>query len=130
MRTFVAIVMTGAVFTSAFLTLAKTSYGLPFPPDVAVDLIYTESFDHVEAWDEFIGQDGVELRVQDGTYRAYTPAEGYVWGLNTSLHENVVLEVEAVPMSMFVENGFGLMCRADPTNDGDGYYFMVTGTGY
>lgn len=130
MRSLLLCLFSSALLTSAFLVSAETDHPLPFPPQTTDDQIYSEPFDAPAHWDEFVGANGVEVRVQNGTYRAYTPGEGVVWGLNHTPHENVMLEVEAVPMTMFVENGFGLMCRADPANNGDGYYFLVTGTGY
>jgi hypothetical protein len=72
----------------------------------------------------------VELGVEDGVYRAYTGNSGYVWGLNQLEHSDVILEVEVTPLTPHSENGFGVMCRADTHNNGDGYYFMLNGDGY
>jgi hypothetical protein len=55
---------------------------------------------------------------------------GYAWGLNKQSHTDVILEVEMTPLTIHYENGFGIMCRADTSNNGDGYYFMITGMGY
>ncbi len=92
--------------------------------------LLVEEFDSVNAWENYSSPSGVMIGVEDGAYRASTMNPGFVWGLNAQEHSDVVLEVSATPMSVFVENGFGVMCRADTSNNGDGYYFMVTGAGY
>jgi hypothetical protein len=55
---------------------------------------------------------------------------GYIWGLNAARHEDVVFEAQSTQLSEFENNAYGLMCRADPANNGDGYYFLISGDGY
>jgi hypothetical protein len=55
---------------------------------------------------------------------------GYVWGLNTTEHTDVMLEVTATQDSSYENNAYGLMCRADTDNNGDGYYFLISGDGF
>jgi hypothetical protein len=94
----------------------------------AETLITLETFDTVDAWEHYSNPMGVELGVENGVYRAYTMNGGYVWGLNDQPHSDVILEVEATPLTIHFSNGFGIMCRAD--TNGDGYYFMINGNGY
>lgn len=96
---------------------------------VAGDVILRESFNAPEAWETFIGET-VALQVVDGSYRVQTQDEGYIWGLNEQNHSDVVIEVEASQLSAHDNNAYGVMCRADTSNNGDGYYFLVSGDGY
>jgi hypothetical protein len=87
-----------------------------------------ETFDAADAWEHYTNPMGVELGVENGVYRAYTMNGGYVWGLNSEEHTDVILEVEATPMNFYYSNGYGVMCRAD--EGGDGYYFMINADGF
>lgn len=89
-----------------------------------------ESFDSLDAWETYSSPRGVELGVENGIYRAYAASPGYVWGLNAQEHTDVVAEVEVTPLTPFSDIGAGVMCRADTSNNGDGYYFMINANGY
>ena len=93
------------------------------------NVLLSESFDSSSAWETYFGET-VELEVVDGSYRVRTGDEGYIWGLNEASHSDVVIEVEASQLSEFENNAYGVMCRADTSNNGDGYYFLVSGDGY
>lgn len=95
-----------------------------------VNVVLIETFDSETAWETYIDPMGIELGVDDHVYRAYSMNAGYVWALNAQSHSDVIIEVEATPMNVHFENGFGVMCRADSTNNGDGYYFMINSNGY
>lgn len=90
-------------------------------------LLTVETFDVADAWEHYSNPMGVELGVENGVYRAYTMNGGYVWGLNDETHADVILEVETTPLTIHYGNGFGIMCRASA--NGDGYYFMINGSG-
>jgi hypothetical protein len=93
------------------------------------DVLLTETFDQKEAWETY--QDGaINFAVEDGVYRARAGDGGFIWGLNAQNHSNVVIEVTAQQLSTFEDNAYGVMCRADVSNDGDGYYFVVSGDGF
>ncbi|MEZ4644300.1 MAG: hypothetical protein R3E31_16470 [Chloroflexota bacterium] len=93
------------------------------------DTLLSENFTAPEAWETFVGET-VDLQVVDGAYRVRTEDEGYIWGLNEQDHSDVVIEVEASQLSTHENNAYGVMCRADTSNNGDGYYFLVSGDGY
>jgi len=95
-----------------------------------VNLLTLETFTHKADWEEYSSPKGVELGVENGVYRMSSINQGYVWGLNKAQHSNIVLEVDATPLTPDFNNAFGLMCRADESNNGDGYYFMIKGDGY
>jgi hypothetical protein len=122
-----AIVLTLVV--SIFPAQAKTDLTLRLPGLglLQASLVTVETFDRQSAWERYFNQDGAELGVENGVYRAYTMSPGYVWGLNQQQQSDVILEVEATPMTPNFENGYGVMCRAD--SSGDGYYFMMNPNG-
>jgi hypothetical protein len=117
---------------AAYPVLAKADLLLVLPASgmVEANLLLAETFDSEDAWERYSNPNGVELGIVDGVYRAYTMNEGFVWGLNAQEHDNVVLEVEVTPLTPNFENGYGIMCRADTHNNGNGYYFMINANGY
>jgi len=101
----------------------------PAMEPVLGDVQVSESFDEVAAWESF-EDTNISLLVQDGAYHIKVDDQGYIWGLNDQAHTDVVIEVTASQLSSFENNGYGVMCRADTANNGDGYYFLVSGDGY
>jgi hypothetical protein len=118
---FVLIVMVLALLTAA-CDSASSEY-------VLGDTLLEEDFSETAAWENFTADD-VDLRVSDGVYRAQTGPGGYTWGLNAMEHTDVVIEVTAEQASAYENNGYGVMCRADPNNNGDGYFFLFSGDGF
>ncbi len=95
------------------------------------DLLRYETFDDNDAWELFEFDDGSGwLRVIDGAYRIYNSEVGILWGQETEVYGDVVIEVDAAMLSDDAINGYGLMCRADPENTLDGYHFYVSGDGF
>ncbi len=95
------------------------------------DTILTESFNEPKSWEYYDDSDtGSRLEVLDGAYQIQTEASGYIWGLNEQNHSNVVMEVTTNQLSEFENNAYGIMCRADESNNGDGYYFLISGDGF
>lgn len=122
-----------SVFAAQLPVFAEDQLTLKLPNNriVTGTLVKVEPFNQQNAWEEYSSPKGVELAVEDGVYRMFTMNEGYVWGLNNQQHDNVIVEAEITPMSAdATDNAFGVMCRADESNNGDGYYFMIKGDGY
>lgn len=94
------------------------------------DLRYTETFDR-DAETRWLNYDleGLRAQVRDGAYHAELERSFYMSSLNMQTHSNVVLEVSTMLLSAGGTNGFGLMCRSDASNNGDGYYFLISGDG-
>jgi len=90
--------------------------------------LYTESFDAAGVWPMY-NRDGLRLMVSDGAYQGTISHSYYVWALNGQPHDNVILEISTLQSTDDGKNGYGLVCRADPMNDGDGYYFLIGGDG-
>ncbi|MBK8903149.1 MAG: hypothetical protein IPM53_18325 [Anaerolineaceae bacterium] len=93
------------------------------------DELLSESFNEEAAWETYF-DDGIAFHVVDGAYRVQTGDDGYIWGLNEALHDDVVIEVTSSQLSAHENNAYGVMCRADTSNNGDGYYFLISGDGY
>jgi hypothetical protein len=90
-----------------------------------------EQFDQAYAWRPRLAEAyGIDFRVEGGAYRARSAQTGFVSGLNADLHTDVVIEVETTQLSDERNNAYGVLCRASPNNDGDGYYFLISGDGY
>ena len=97
------------------------------------DNVRSEQFDRVDVWDTFAYSDDVFFRIENGSYRATAPdVGGYIWALdiNGLPHTDVVIEIETTQLSDLANNGYGVMCRADINNNGDGYYFLISGDRY
>jgi hypothetical protein len=94
-------------------------------------VLLNEAFTQVDAWEQYADADtGTNLQIADGAYQVQTGDQGYIWGLNEREHDDVVMEVTTNQFSTHLNNAYGLMCRADTSNNGDGYYFLISGDGY
>ncbi|MEP7290827.1 MAG: hypothetical protein ABI835_03540 [Chloroflexota bacterium] len=131
---FAAVCAVGFGFSAFFATPATVeavqTLLLPGIGTMRVSSVLEEAFDLASAWETYSSPTGVELGVENGVYRAYTANAGYVWGLNSEEHTNMVAEIDVTPLTPFQDIGAGIMCRADVSNNGDGYYFMVNANGY
>ncbi len=94
-----------------------------------IEVLLSETFDSEDAW-EIYSDANSDLKVVDGVYQIEVNDAGYIWGQNDLKTEDVTIEVEATQLSDFDENGYGIICRADANNNGDGYYFLISGDGY
>lgn len=103
---------------------------LPGIGTVSVSSVLVEVFDQQSAWESYNSANGVQMGVENGIYRIFNASPGYVWGLNSQAYTDTVIEVQATPLTSFQDIGSGVMCRADTSNNGDGYYFMVNPNGH
>lgn len=113
----------------AALIVAVTACGGASRNYVLGETLLQEEFSEANAWENFTADD-VALQVSDGVYQAQTGPGGYTWGLNQTEHTDVVIEVQADQTSAYENNGYGIMCRAETDNNGDGYYFLISGDGF
>jgi hypothetical protein len=94
-------------------------------------VLLDEQFEQNFAWESYSSTDsGIDLGVEAGEYRMRADGEGFIWGLNSVAHDNVVIEVQTAQRSELNDNAYGVMCRAAPENNGDGYYFLISGDGF
>jgi opacity protein-like surface antigen len=108
--------------TAPVLAKPESSLALIGIGTVQVANVQVESFDQSDAWEHYSSPNSTELGVAQGVYRAYTPNPGYAWGLNSQAYRNLVAEVEITPLTIYTDTAAGVMCRADISNNGDGYY--------
>ncbi len=93
------------------------------------DLVLDERFNALNAWETYTSRTG-SLRITDGRYEIrFREPDLLLWGQNTEVHSDVAIEVETRMLSTEPDNAYGLMCRADPENTIDGYYFLISGEG-
>lgn len=114
------------------LVVLLAAAGCAAAPSQAVtagETLLVEGFDKSTAWENY-EQEGVSLSVTGGAYRAFSNARGYIWGLNAIEHTDVVIQVLSRQISTEENNAYGVICRADVSNNGDGYYFLISGDGY
>src|SRR5262245_35561823 len=96
----------------------------------AGQILLDEAFDEEDAWEYYENvYNDVSMGVIDGVYQVHDGSGGFIWGLNRDTHQDVVIQVQATLRSQDLADSYGIMCRADPANDGDGYYFLIGGDG-
>jgi hypothetical protein len=94
------------------------------------DILLEEDFSESFSWENYADPAiQVNFRVEDGVYRAQARDGGFMWVLNAQAHTNVVIQVDTQQLSEYANNAYGLVCRASPSKNGDGYYFMISGDG-
>lgn len=87
-------------------------------------LLLEDRFNAPANWQHYDAE-GVQVAVQDGGYQMHIDIGAYVWGINREPHTDVVMEASARATSESTLTGYGLICRASPLNNGDGYYFLI-----
>jgi hypothetical protein len=94
------------------------------------DVLARVGFDAAYEWEQYAnaGQ-RVDFSIEDGEYHARAWDGGFAWALNARQHTDVVIQADVRQLSEDANNAFGLMCRASPTNNGDGYFFFIGGDG-
>ncbi len=94
------------------------------------DTLLRENFTESFAWQEYWHPDlNVDFRIVDAMYRARAWDGGFTWTLQPPAYDNVVIDIEATQLSTDLTNFYGVMCRAAPHDNGNGYYFLITGFG-
>lgn len=114
---------------SYFLLMSLLPAGCVAPaslPYTLGEILLDESFDAPSTWSEYdAAERGITLRVEGGVYRGTIKGGAYYYGLHTEFYTDVAIEATVQVMQDSRSNGFGVMCRADPAQDGDGYYFLI-----
>lgn len=99
-------------------------------PFMVGDELLSVDFSQANQWEQYTNLDQhVDFRIEDGEYRARAWDNGITWALNSTIHTDAVIQVDTEQLSADNLNAYGLMCRASPTNNGDGYYFLISGDG-
>lgn len=81
-------------------------------------------------WEQYVHPDQkVDFQIVDGEYRAKAWDGGFMWVTHTPEINDSVIEVETTQLSDYRNNAYGVMCRAAPTDNSNGYYFLISGDG-
>jgi len=124
----------GLLSWPALVLLVVTACSPPTPSQTIVlgRELLREDFDDDFRWQSYRHpEQNVDFRVEDGVYRAQAWDGGFMWVLyDAEQHADIVLQVDTEQVSVDRNNAFGVMCRASPSDNGDGYYFLISGDGY
>ena len=94
------------------------------------DQIMRVEFDSPIAWEQYVNADQhVDFEIADGAYRAKAWDGGFMWTTRLPEVSDSVIEVETSQLSTYRNNAYGVMCRAAPTDNSNGYYFLISGDG-
>ncbi|MDZ4768745.1 MAG: hypothetical protein SGJ24_06420 [Chloroflexota bacterium] len=101
------------------------------PPQLRLDsVLRREDFSQPSAWQPYVSaEQGIDFQIEQGAYIARLSQAGIMWALDATVHEDVVIDVETTQISAYRDNAYGLMCRAAPTDNGNGYYFLISADG-
>lgn len=94
-----------------------------------LDLIADETFDNIGDWRTYDGGENLYMTVEDGVYRIDLSQRQIVWTQAPIQHDNVVIEATLTQRSDYNYNAYGIACRLSPSNNGRGYYFLISGDG-
>lgn len=94
------------------------------------ETLHRDEFDAPGAWQTY-DTSVLRLGVVNGAYRAELSTAAYVWGLNPFFtHDDAMIEADILLIEGGArDSGYGVICRGDPANDGDGYYFLLGADG-
>ncbi len=101
------------------------------PPFTLIEVLQREDFSESYIWQNYVSpEQKVDFQIVNNVYRALAWDGGFVWVLNRTIHTDVVIEIETAQLSTFRDNAYGILCRAAPTDNGNGYYFLISGDGH
>lgn len=93
------------------------------------EVLLVDDFSQGFDW-EARAADGVEIGAANGAYRIRSNTTQYVRGFNGHMHDDVVIEVDALHLTANNNNAFGIMCRATRGDySSAGYYFLIGSDG-
>jgi hypothetical protein len=90
--------------------------------------VVDESFSAENAWDEIQDRDGYRL-IRDGRYEMLLRTSSAIYtGLSVSQYDDTVITVDSIHLSEELNDGYGLVCRANGWENS--YHFYISGDGY
>jgi hypothetical protein len=135
---------TDATFRSGDLALTATTFEsepteihfddlmVSAPGDVqpSPEVLFRDDFeDAASGWDVWESDAGAEAGYGPGRYRILATGGRWMWGASNHHFTNVVIEVETTQVSAPANdnNGYGVICRVQPNEWGDGYALVISG---
>jgi hypothetical protein len=98
--------------------------------EVTVDKLVKEvTFDNSDDWETHTDESS-KFSITKGVYEMTLKGSATTWGVNDDEQADTVIQVKTKQISTDTQNAYGVVCRADTTNNGDGYYFQISGDGY
>src|SRR4051812_27848073 len=98
--------------------------------EVTVDKLLQEvTFGDSEDWETYTN-DTSKAAIKNGVYQMTLSEDSLIWGSNYESQSDTVIQVRAKQISEDKNNAYGIMCRGATSNNGDGYYFQISGDGY
>jgi hypothetical protein len=92
------------------------------------DVLFSDSFTQAGSWDQYDAPT-VQMQIAGGIFTVIADAGQYVFSLNSAAHDDVVIDADLTILSEDRSNGAGILCRANASRDGDGYYFLIGSDG-
>lgn len=121
-----ALVTTDEPMTDDQLAQMLRQGTMPIDIDALIEEVY---FNRRSDWENY-EEEARSVAVQDGVYIAQVSENNIIWGQNEVDFSNGIVEVVAVQDEESIKNnGYGILCRADPKNTAEGYHFWVSGEG-
>ena len=94
------------------------------------EVLLETSFADGSAWPEMVDVEaGTAVQINTNGYELRSETASYVWGFSAEAYDDIVLETAVRQLSAEPNNGYGLVCRASSRQNGNGYYFLISGDG-
>jgi hypothetical protein len=117
-------------FITAFLLLLVGCASQPTEQYVLGDTVMQVDFGPSTVWQEYVHpEQNLDFQIVGGAYRAKAWDGGFMWTIKAPSLTDSVIEVETTQLSDYRNNAYGVVCRADPTDNSNGYYFLISGDG-
>ncbi len=91
-------------------------------------LLLEDSFETAGDWRQY-DADTVQMRIDKGRFHMRVQGSAYYWTINQFPHEDAIIDVEVRGLNVPDVSGYGVICRANPNNNGNGYYFLISDDG-
>lgn len=102
---------------------------LPRLPTPTPEILMQDDFSNPQSGWEVGEYDEGRVGYTNGYYFVVSNGDGStMWGVANRSFENVVIDVDATPISGPTNNDYGVICREH--GDGNGYYLLISGDGY
>ncbi len=122
--------MRGIGFGLVLLVLAGCA-AVPTERYALGEIVKQVDFSQTFMWEQYVHpEQNVDFSIEEGMYRAKAWDKGFMWVIQPPAFTDTVIEVEATQLSDFRMNAYGVMCRAAPSANSNGYYFLISGDGY
>lgn len=97
---------------------------------VTVDKLLQEAtFDNEDDW-ETSSSDDKSAEINDGVLTLALTGDTQLQALNGNNVTGTVVQVKTTQLSSVEDNAYGVICRADASDNGNGYYFQISGDGF